>query len=137
MPERFVTEDIDLDGRPDLLVVEHQTEGLNKTRYRLHVYRNALEQAGNWIGVQLVDQPGRSTIGANIELVTADGKQVSRVVTGDSFSAQHSANLHFGLGQNTKVDSIKVTWADGSESLINKPKAGQYHKINLAKPKSR
>lgn len=124
-----VTEDIDSDGRPDLLVVEHIAEGLNKTRYRLHVYRNSLEQAGHWIGVKLVDKPGVSTIGATVEVKTDSGMQMGRVVTGDSFSAQHSATLHFGLGKPQQIQSIRVVWPDGSESLLKNPKIDQYHSL--------
>lgn len=125
-----VTEDIDKDGRPDLLVVEHHAEGLNKTSYRLHVYRNTLTDAGHWIGVELSDSEGRSTIGANIEIVTKTGKQFTRIVTGDSFSSQHSANLHFGLGGQTDVEEVRVTWANGQKSSIKQPKIDQYHKIS-------
>ncbi len=125
-----VTEDVDNDGRPDLLVVEYQAQGLSSATYKLHVYRNTLGEAGHWIGIKLVDQAGVSTIGATVEVITPSGKQFSRVVTGDSFSAQHSASLHFGLGQSNEVSSIRVTWADGSERLINNPDAGKYHQIN-------
>jgi hypothetical protein len=124
-----VTEDIDKDGRPDLLVVEHVAEGLNKTSYRLHIYRNALSNAGHWVGVELSDSVGRSTIGANIEVVTNTGKQFSRIVTGDSFSSQHSANLHFGLGGQTEIDEIRVTWADGTRNTLKNPKIDEYHKV--------
>lgn len=124
-----VTEDIDKDGRPDLLVVEHVAEGLDKTSYRLHIYRNALSDAGHWIGVELADSAGRSTIGANVEVITPNGSQFSRIVTGDSFSSQHSANLHFGLAGQTEVEQIKVNWANGKIDVIDNPKVDQYHKL--------
>jgi hypothetical protein len=131
-----VTEDIDSDGRPDLLVVEHRAEGLDKTTYRLHVYRNTLAQAGHWLGVRLSDQPGSSTIGANIKLITEQGQRLSRVVTGDSFSSQHSASAHFGLGQGQKVSSIVVTWADGSQTTVENPQIDTYHHIQRDKPQT-
>ncbi|MFT5135533.1 MAG: hypothetical protein ACI8XV_000559 [Arenicella sp.] len=124
-----VTEDIDKDGRPDLLVVEHVAEGLNKTSYRLHIYRNALSNAGHWVGVELSDSEGRSTIGAHVEVVTKTGKQFSRIVTGDSFSSQHSANLHFGLGAQTEINEIRVTWANGQTSSLKQPKVDKYHRL--------
>ncbi len=124
-----VTEDIDKDGRPDLLVVEHVAEGLNKTSYRLHIYRNGLGNAGHWVGVELSDKKGRSTIGANVEVVTKTGKQFSRIVTGDSFSSQHSANLHFGLGPQTEIEEIRVVWANGDEQVISNPEVDEYHKV--------
>ena len=126
-----VTEDIDLDGRKDLLVVEHEAQGLDNTQYRLHIYRNVFEQAGNWIGVQLFDDKAASTIGATIEVKTAQGKQSTRFVTGDSFSSQHSSNAHFGLGKADKVESITVTWANGKQKTLDNPEVGQYHKVGL------
>ena len=127
-----VTEDIDNDGRPDLLVVEHQAQGLSSAIYKLHIYRNALAEAGHWVGVQLSDSEDSSTIGATVEVITPTGKQFSRVVTGDSFSAQHSANLHFGLGNSDEIESIKVIWADGKMSSLKSPDAGEYHQISYS-----
>lgn len=125
-----VTEDIDQDGRQDLLVVEHQAEGLDKTQYRLHIYRNVFASAGQWVGVQLSDSKGQSTIGATVEVVTKAGKQFSRIVTGDSFSSQHSANVHFGLGTLSEVEEINVTWSDGRKRTLKKPAVERYHEVS-------
>lgn len=81
-----ITEDIDNDGRPDLLVVEYQADGLNKAIYRLHVYRNTLAQAGHWVGVQLIEQQGVSNIGANIEVTTPAGSQENLLRSGQETS---------------------------------------------------
>ena len=125
-----VTEDLDSDGRVDLLVVEHIADSLSSARYRLHVYRNGLEQAGHWIGVALDDTPTMSTIGATVRIEAESGNQMTRVVTGDSFSAQHSAKLHFGLGKSDKVSKMSVTWSDGSQLVLDNPKSGVYHRLS-------
>ena len=52
---------------------------------------------------------------------------MTRVVTGDSFSSQHSAKLHFGLGGEDKVNSIEITWADGSKEILDSPSIQKYH----------
>ena len=97
---------------------------------RVFIYRNSLGNAGHWVGVELSDSEGRSTIGANVEVVTKTGKQFSRIVTGDSFSSQHSANLHFGLGAQTEIDEIRVTWANGQTNILKQPKTDKYHKFS-------
>lgn len=125
-----VSEDIDNDGRPDLLVVEHLAQGLESPIYKLHVYKNTLAEAGNWVGVQLLDSRKGSTIGAQITLTSDAGQQHRRLVTGDSFSSQHSAKVHFGLGQQDSVSHIEVTWANGKTSKLSTPKAGQYHVVS-------
>ena len=124
-----VTEDIDSDGRPDLLVVEHMAQGLSSAIYKLHVYRNSLAEAGHWIGVRLATDKNSSAIGAQVELIAGDRKQITRIVTGDSFSSQHSNSVHFGLGKGQAVDSIRVRWSDGKVTTLEKPAADQYHRI--------
>jgi hypothetical protein len=122
-----VADDLDADGRVDLLVVEYHTEGLNKDSYTLHVYKNNFDRAGNWVGVRLRDHgPGLSPVGATITLKNATGKQMSRIVTGDSFSSQHSATVHFGLGGATVVDEIEVRWPNGKISKVVNPAINQY-----------
>lgn len=125
-----VTEDLDGDGRVDLLVVEYKTEGLNKDSYNLHVYQNILENAGNWIGLRLHDGgQGYHTVGATITAVTKNGELVKRIVNGDSFSSQHSASAHFGLGSLTEVKSLKVRWPNGKEEMIKAPPINSYYTL--------
>ena len=48
------------------------------------------------------DAPGLSVLGA-VVTVTAGGRTWSRqIVTGDSFTAQHPPQVHFGLGEGRK-----------------------------------
>jgi len=130
-----VTEDLDADGRVDLLVLEIKSGGGagDQNDQILHVYQNRLMEAGNWVGVRL-DQArsNRSPIGATVTVVTATGSQMTRFVTGDSFSAQHSATAHFGLGDLTAIDSIEIQWADGTHQRIEDPALNQYLALPLS-----
>ncbi|MEC7769190.1 MAG: CRTAC1 family protein [Acidobacteriota bacterium] len=122
-----VTDDLDGDGHVDLLVVEFKWETNDHT---LHVYQNRLPEAGNWIGVRLREGgPGLSTIGATVTIVTETGSQFRRFVTGDSFSAQHSATAHFGLGAQTEVETIEVRWPNGTTRRIDRPAINQYFTV--------
>ncbi len=121
-----VAEDLDADGRVDLIVVEFKTEGLDRNRYVLHVYQNVLDQAGHWIGVKLRDFPGYSPIGATVTVNAAGGVQMTRIVTGDSFSTQHPATVHFGLGDTKAVDVIEVRWPNGAVRRLSEVAADQY-----------
>jgi hypothetical protein len=126
-----VSDDLDADGRVDLLVTEFQTDGLDRNRYTLHVYQNKLDQAGNWIGIRLRDRPnGYSPVGATIRVKAANGEQVTKIVTGDSFSAQHAATAHFGLGAADAVESIEVRWANGEITRLERPDTNSYHDID-------
>ena len=123
-----VADDLDADGRPDLLVVELKAGGgSGNDEFVLHVYQNRLEEAGNWIGVRLRESgPGLSPVGATVTVHTPAGPLMTRVVTGDSFSAQHAATVHFGLGDRTEIEAIDVRWPNGVQHRVDRPDANQY-----------
>ena len=130
-----VSADLDADGRVDLLVVEFKSHGVengrDKKEYILHVYRNAMDDAGHWIGVRLPEQGlGWSPIGATVTIKSKAGSQTAQIVTGDSFSAQHPATVHFGLGGGTEVDAIEVRWPNGAVQHIQRPAVDRYHQIS-------
>lgn len=121
-----VATDLDMDGRVDLLVSSYDTQTLG---FRLHILRNQYPDVGNWIGVRLVDVPGRSVIGAKVKVSSGGRIWTRQVVTGDSFTAQHPAILHFGLGEHSTIDRLEIRWQDGMLTQIEKPAPGQYHLV--------
>lgn len=139
---RIVSADLDLDGRPDLLVgrQESTTGFFHDTRSKttppaLLVLRNSLPETAerNWITINLEGAPGVSPLGAVVELRTATQTQRAVVITGDSFMCQHPAQKHFGLGPETEVLEIKVTWPNGQKSLLSKPAPNKCHLVKPAK----
>ena len=124
-------EDLDQDGRPDILVSHIGWERQAGTKpYYLHHLQNRLETPNNWIGVQLHENgPGKSPIGARITIRHPGGTSVRQVVTGESWRSQHSNQKHFGLGTQKNVVSIEVRWPDGTFTRKENPKINQYHRI--------
>jgi hypothetical protein len=129
-----VTDDLDGDGRPDLLVTTF--EAWPKVRQTLRIFQNQLEPKGNWIGFRLREQPGcASPIGAALTLRAAGERFVRQLVTGDSHRAQHANTVLFGLGAISHVDEVEVRWPNGRVFRLREPAVGQYHLIALP-PKS-
>lgn len=125
-----VSEDLDADGRPDLLVVQSRAGGSEPAEYTLHVTRNRMPGDDHWIGVRLYESAeGPSPIGAQVIVHTDRGPQIHRVVTGDSFSSQHSTFAHFGLGAEMRVESVEVRWLDGTRTVVPAPEIDRYHTI--------
>ncbi|MEO2169661.1 MAG: CRTAC1 family protein [bacterium] len=124
-----VADDLDLDGRVDLIVVEHDFAA-GKTTPRLHLLRNQWPQENNWIGVSLAEHGnGISPLGARVTVELDGARRVARVVTGDSFSSQHAHQKHFGLGSLSEVSAIEVEWVGGRVRRIESPTINQYHFI--------
>ena len=130
-----VTDDLNGDGRTDLVVVETSYE--SRYPFEIHVLENRLATDHHWIGVRLGEEKnGNSAMGATVVLRSADGTQVSKILSGDSFVSQHALTTHFGLGALTKVDSIEVIWTDGVRRKLANPAIDQYHRITKAQDRA-
>lgn len=62
----------------------------------------------------------RDAIGGRVRLfTTADAKPITRTVrAGDSFLAQSSKTLHFGLGEAAQIDRLEIQWPSGERQII-------------------
>lgn len=127
---RVITEDANGDGRVDIIVTQLNYRE-DKDSSWVKIYRNVEPLEGNWIGVNVIQEPGSpSPLGAKILVVDASGiKRSAVIVSGDSFQAQHSSVKHFGLGSVAGVDYIEVTWPNGRTQRLDKPSPNQYHPI--------
>jgi len=126
----LVGEDLDGDGRMDILMIEKVfEEGRDKADY-LRVLYNAWDKPGNWVGVRLHENGrGYSPVGARITVLAGGRRQILPVVTGDSHRSQHSNQKHFGLGTVDKIDAIEVRWPNGKVSRLEEPAVNQYHEV--------
>lgn len=44
---------------------------------------------------------------------------IQEVQAGGSYLSQNDLRLHFGLGNNEKIESAEVRWSDGTTEQIN------------------
>jgi len=124
-----ISDDVNLDGKPDLLV-EYQPNNYDpkKDKTWLAVFANNVPTRHNWIGVRLKEEAeAPSPIGASVTLVSDGKKRVSSIVTGDSFESQRPAVAHFGLGDGEQVDAVQIKWLDGTTTTLENPDINQYH----------
>ncbi len=121
-----VADDLDADGRPDLLVSRSIFDGRGFIT-ELHAYRNelALPAGRSWIALDA------GTSGASsAQLMLADGSVRSHwFVTGDSFAAQHAATAHFGLPAGARPVRFTVRWPGGRSLTIPAPEAGKRYLV--------
>lgn len=107
--------DIDNDG--DLDVVITQADG------KPSLLRNDQKLGHHWLRVKLVgDKSNRSAIGAKL-VAKVGGQTLTREVSpARSYLAASELPVTFGLGANTKVDSLEITWPSGQKQSITPEK---------------
>ncbi|MCZ7641059.1 MAG: FG-GAP-like repeat-containing protein [Verrucomicrobia bacterium] len=118
--------DYDNDGFLDLFLT-CGTSGGTTTYPRLnHLFRNNLAATGNpnhWLKVKLHGQAAnRSGIGAKIRIkATLGGQEIWQVreLTGNGYSQTCPGLIaHFGLGDATKADIVRVEWPSGNVQAV-------------------
>jgi len=116
--------DIDNDGDLDVLVVN--TELDTAIGQNISLYKNNTDGAKSWIKIKLVGvESNTDAYGAHIEL-SSNGRTWMREIDGGSSYLSHSSSIaHFGLGNYTDIDSIKVIWPDGDSQLLINPAINQ------------
>lgn len=122
--------DMDRDGDLDILsvnqnpVLDFPTESVTK------IFRNDFPK-GNWIQLKLTGKANEiAGIGCRVEL-QAGGKLFIREVDGGSTShlSQNSPILHFGLGNITKIEKIKIFWTNGDEQEVKGLEINKIYKV--------
>ena len=106
---------VDLDNDGDLDMV------INNVNEPAFVYANtSLEKTNhNYLKIQLKGaKHNLDAIGAKV-ILFVDGKmQHAEVFTTKGYLSSVSPILHFGLGQNTTVDSLQIYWPEGNRSIL-------------------
>ncbi|MDB4074851.1 ASPIC/UnbV domain-containing protein [Crocinitomicaceae bacterium] len=116
--------DIDNDGDLDVLIVNNELD--TSIGQNISLYKNNMDGAKSWIKINLVGvESNRNAYGAHIEL-SSNGRTWMREIDGGSSYLSHSSSIaHFGLGNYTSVDSIKVIWPDGDAQTLTNPAINQ------------
>jgi hypothetical protein len=82
------------------------------------LWMNSSAANGNtnhWIKFQLHGVQSNSYgVGAIVKIYGPWGVQVREVRSGEGYGIQNSFTMHFGLGQNTAIDSAVITWPSGT-----------------------
>ncbi|MBD0258072.1 MAG: CRTAC1 family protein, partial [Cytophagales bacterium] len=101
--------DLDRDGDLDLLINRHNgTAG---------AYQNQASQGlkNHFLAVRLAGYPVPE---AHVTLWAGGRQQVAESGTVRGFQSAVENRLHFGLGESTTVDSLRVTWPDGKTQTL-------------------
>lgn len=105
--------DLDNDGDLDLVT--------NNVSQKAFIYRNNAEKmsGGNAsLRVKLSSPKYAYLAGAKVTLYGDSLTQTQNFIPVRGFQSAQWDALHFGLGGNARIDSLAVTWADGSRQVL-------------------
>ncbi len=114
--------DLDQDGDLDLIVVNLDEE--------VGVYRNHLSNGAALIVRLRGNAPNSQGIGARVELLTDQGRQVRFVNPSQGFLSQNAPEVHYGLASSDRVQSLTVRWPSGHVQTFQDLKANRRYTIN-------
>ena len=117
--------DLDNDGDLDLVV--------NNINEKAFVYQNCsppppdggVNKLDNYLKILLTTPNEALKIGARVTVFAGKSVQMQEFQPTRGFQSAMYVPLHFGLGKNTKIDSVRVQWTDGKQSVLKNPKANE------------
>jgi enediyne biosynthesis protein E4 len=102
--------DVNNDGKIDVVMLnvgEPPTLLLNRTQSSNHSVTFRL------IG----SKSNRAGIGARVTIMAGGTAQFNEVRGGSSYLSQNDLRLHFGVGSQTKIDSVEILWPSGKKDV--------------------
>ena len=85
----------------------------NPNPFKAYLWSNQAN-SNNWIKINLEGTlSNRDAIGTRLEIFLDGEKYIQEKQCGTGFLGQNSSIVHFGLGQEVKVDSLIIKWPSG------------------------
>lgn len=82
--------------------------------------------ANNYFALNLIGtESNLNAIGTRVEIYGPWGVQIREVRSGESYGINNSFQIHFGLGQETMIDEVVITWPSGIVETIEDVNANQ------------
>jgi len=122
----FVLIDYDHDG--DLDIIGNGSEGPPQ------VYENQLTMTNNSIAFTISSKKGNTqNLNARLIIRAEDGSaQIREIKAGGGYLSVDAPQVFFGLGNNTRVESVEIQWPGGQKTQIKGPfEAGALYNLEV------
>jgi enediyne biosynthesis protein E4 len=115
--------DFDNDGDLDIMVNNMNQEAFVM---RNEVRKSAVDSTHNFLRIELKGNLGNLTgLGAKVVVYANNQVQIVEQTPIRGYASTVDNRLHFGVGESTKIDSLKVIWASGKSQKKTNIKANQ------------
>lgn len=112
--------DLDNDGDLDLVT--------NNTNQAAFIFQNEAnkQRKNHYLDLRLAGAGANTQgIGAKVTLHRGGNQQYAEQMPTQGYQSSVSPKLHFGLGTNPGVDSVRVVWPTGKQQMLTNVKADQ------------
>ncbi len=121
--------DYDNDGDIDVYIVNLEEPGV--------LLRNNKGNQNNWIDFSLIGETSnRDGVGARISISAGGKKQYAQKVSSSGYLSTNDPRVHFGLGSDKTVDTLKIIWPSGKTQELQNIKANQVITIRESEAKT-
>jgi len=103
--------DYDRDGDVDIFIANGEGD-------ESRLYRNDGGAHGGFLQVRLAGEPPNSeAVGARVSVTVGAQTQMREIHAGSNFVSQNPAVAHFGLGDASSIDELRVDWPGGATTI--------------------
>ena len=115
--------DLDGDGRIDVVVSALGADA--------EIWLNRSPNSGHWLEIALRGtKSNRDGIGARIKVVSKTvGAQYNHMTTSVGYASSSYGPVHFGLGADTKAETVEIHWPSGIVQTLHDVSADQILKV--------
>jgi len=118
-----VYSDLDNDGDMDLV--------LNATDEKSFILENISSKENGYLDVKLVGMTDNvNCLGAKVELISKEGRQVREMQTVKGFQSSVTHKLHFGVASAKVIDSLIVIWNSKEQTILLDVEPNQLLEVN-------
>ncbi len=110
----------DLDNDGDLEIVTNNIDD------KASVFKNNASESNNYIQIKFKgNQTNLFGLGARVYLTVNERTQMQELTLTRGFQSSVAPMLHFGLGDASKIDGLKVVWPNGKVQKLDAVEANQ------------
>ena len=104
-----------------------------ETGQQSRVFQNNSETSNNYMKCRLKGRlSNHNGVGTHIDYYLNGEHRVHYTQLGENYLCQNSQNFIFGIGQNTQIDSLKLSWISGVEDTYYNISANALHVLTEA-----
>ncbi|MEB8347188.1 VCBS repeat-containing protein [Flavobacteriaceae bacterium KMM 6898] len=112
---------VDLDNDGDLEIVTNNIDD------KASIFENTSSSNNNYITLNFKG-PEKNPFGIGVKtyIKTNDSEQFQELTMTRGFQSSVAPQLHFGLGQEKTVNTLRIKWPDGKEEILNNIPSNQF-----------